>query len=349
MTEEMPCSSRYVDRLTALWALNEAGLGGILNILKTPFSGLIVGGFAIMLIAMIAFFAEKKWLAIGKALILVLIIKAAVSPFSPLASYFAVAFQALAGAIFFSIIQNFRLSAFLFGITALLQTSCQKILVLTILYGKSLWESIDLFFIHILQWFGITSFNSNFSASCWLIITYIFIHAISGAAFGWLAGKLPQSVLEMIQKPVAECKKDFHKIWLSGESQDPKRPLRKRRLPRFLLTLAIISTILAFLAPAVYNQNTVWYIILRIVCVFLLWYCVLSPFLMKKLQHYLKNQRGCYAKEVDSMLYLLPDLKRYAKVLWQKTSEQKAWLRFWQFLVFMVVFALTFEQEEKKL
>ena len=86
-----------IDKLTALWALNESGLGGFLHVFNTPFTGLIVGGIAILLISLIAYYAENKWQAIFKALVIVLIIKMAVSPYSPFGAYVAVSFQALFG------------------------------------------------------------------------------------------------------------------------------------------------------------------------------------------------------------------------------------------------------------
>ena len=57
----MQRNSKIISRLTALWALSEAGLGGILHALQSPFTGLFVGGFAIILISLIAYFADDKW------------------------------------------------------------------------------------------------------------------------------------------------------------------------------------------------------------------------------------------------------------------------------------------------
>ena len=71
---------RAVERLTALWALNEAGLGGLIHAMRVPFTGIVVGSTAVVLIALIAFFAEKKAKAILKATVIVLLIKAAASP-----------------------------------------------------------------------------------------------------------------------------------------------------------------------------------------------------------------------------------------------------------------------------
>ncbi len=47
----------HIHKLTALWALNESGLGGFLHVFNTPFTGLIVGGISILLISLIAYYA----------------------------------------------------------------------------------------------------------------------------------------------------------------------------------------------------------------------------------------------------------------------------------------------------
>ena len=79
--------ARAVERLTALWALNEAGLGGLIHAMRVPFTGIVVGSTAVVLIALIAFFAERKAQAILKATVIVLLIKAAASPHTPLPAY----------------------------------------------------------------------------------------------------------------------------------------------------------------------------------------------------------------------------------------------------------------------
>ena len=130
--------NRAVERLTALWALNEAGLGGLIHAMRVPFTGIVVGSMAVVLIALIAFFAERKAKAILKATVIVLLVKAAASPHTPLPAYVAVSFQGLAGALLFGWLPSVRLGALLLGLLALWQGAVQKLLVITILYKKSL-------------------------------------------------------------------------------------------------------------------------------------------------------------------------------------------------------------------
>ena len=85
-------SKLAVERLTVLWALTESGLGGMMHAFRLPFTGLLVGGVAIILIIMLAHYSNNNVQQILKALIIVLIVKISVSPHSPLGAYLAVSF-----------------------------------------------------------------------------------------------------------------------------------------------------------------------------------------------------------------------------------------------------------------
>src|SRR4051812_17198512 len=86
-----------IQRLTALWAFTESGLGGIMHALRIPFTGLIVGGMSVIMISFIAQLCEHRYREILKSALIVLIIKAMVSPYTPFPAYVAVSFQALSG------------------------------------------------------------------------------------------------------------------------------------------------------------------------------------------------------------------------------------------------------------
>src|SRR5438045_6606034 len=90
--------SAAVQRLTALWAFSESGLGGIMHALQIPFTGLVVGGMSVIMISFIAQISDHQYREILKSAMIVLIIKAMVSPYTPFPAYIAVSFQALSGA-----------------------------------------------------------------------------------------------------------------------------------------------------------------------------------------------------------------------------------------------------------
>ncbi len=75
-----------------------------------------------------------------KSALIVILIKALVSPHSPLTAYFAVGIQGLLGYLLFSTKKFYTFSALLLGIFTLFFSGIQKIVVLTILFGNNLWK-----------------------------------------------------------------------------------------------------------------------------------------------------------------------------------------------------------------
>ncbi len=339
-------SGLAVERLTALWALNEAGLGGLMHALKSPFTGIIVGGTAIVLITLIAYFAKQRTTAtILKATAIVLIIKATVSPHSPLPAYFAVTFQALMGALLFGLCSNLRLAALLLGIIGLLETALQKVLVMTIIYGNSIWKSIDVFANYVLQQLSFMSAGSDFNASAWLVGGYIGRHLFAGVFIGWLAGHLPSEIMSALHAP-RRLHSEGRTLAPQIEATKPRRPFWKSKIVKLLFLLTIIAATLTFLTPAMDGSSKGWYVVLRAMVVLLFWYFIAAPVLMKLLQQFLKSKKARYGHEIENALRLFPQLKAYAATLWNEPAHEKGWQRWKHFLVAVIVFALTFDQTE---
>ena len=232
----MKHNKSIIDKLTALWALNESGLGGFLHVFNTPFTGLIVGGIAILLISLIAYYAEHKIQAILKALIIVLIIKMAVSPYSPFGAYVAVSFQALFGALLFSKFSWKGATLIVLGVVTFLESAIQKLFILTIVYGEGLWEAINLYGIWVQ---GKMNFVSETSATSVLVTLYLFIYGICGI----LAGVFIKSIIKII----AHKKKDSFYIEpadLNPEKNTSKVSLKTKVIWIWLVTVAVI--VLAF-------------------------------------------------------------------------------------------------------
>ena len=93
-------SASKIEKLTALWALGESALGGILHALRFPLRGMIISSVAIIIISMIARFSNKRG-QILKSTVLVILIKGVISPHTPLTAYLAVFLQGSLGELFF--------------------------------------------------------------------------------------------------------------------------------------------------------------------------------------------------------------------------------------------------------
>jgi len=335
--------SRAVERLTALWALSEAGLGGFLHAVKTPFAGAILSSVAVMIICLIADYADRKPWAILKAVTIVLIIKMTVSPYSPATACFALFFQAAAGAVLFSVISHFRTASLLLGVLSLVECAVQKILFLTVLYGNSLWESINVFFGYLGRQFGFAPVDSNFSPSAWLIVLYVLIYAVTGVCAGLLGGSLPRVMAEAMKSAspmaVTNAAADGQASWRGK----PRRPAVKGKALRYgVLALFIVAT-LSFLAPAMNGAARGITVVLRTVLVLLVWYFVVAPLLVKGVRRRLKHKEAGYGHDIRNALDLFPHLKTHARELWAHAEGKKGLAWAWRFLVAMIVFALVVE------
>jgi hypothetical protein len=313
-----------IDRLTALWALNESGLGGFLHVFNAPLTGLIVGGIAILLISLIAYYAENKWQAVLKALIIVLIIKIAVSPHSPVTAYISVSFQAVLGAFLFSNFSWKGITLLVLGLVTFLQSGLQKLLTLTIIYGTEFWEAINIYGAWIqnkLQLFSDTSTTTV------LIGLYLFIYG----ACGLLAGLFIKSMIRIIStKPSTEFYLETP-INTASTSQR-NHSFKSKRLWIWLITIVTIVLAFTFFGGALFGWKKALYIVLRSVCVLMLWYLVLGPFMLTLIRTYLQKKESTYQEDITNAMDLFPYFRQILSVSWKDTKHLKGYTRFKYFM-----------------
>ncbi len=337
-------SHAAIERLTALWAFSESGLGGILHAMKIPLSGIIVGGFAVILISFIGYFAEKKFTSIVKATIVVLLVKFAASPHSPLQAYFAVGFQGILGAIILDNTSHFRFGTMLHAITGLLESAIQKLLILTIIYGTSFWKAINIFYRNISGELSIKS--TGISGSEIIIIAYLGIYLICGIVIGWVAGKFPGHTIRLYTKD--ESLINLRSLILNNKTKllPPSIGNKKRnKLKPIIIPLLIILFMIPF-SISEYGFLQGVYVFLRVIVIISLWYFLFAPFLMKLLRKLLKKQSKAYFNEVDNIVRSLPLLKNAAKTIWLESIKIKGIKRIDYFISTLVIFSLTHTPEE---
>lgn len=327
-----------IERLTALWALSECGLGGFMHALNSPFTGIIVGGISILLISLIATHAVNIRKSLMKALVIVLLVKLSVSPHSPITAYVAVSFQALLGIGLFSLLSVNRFTIVLLGMLTFLESSLQKLLVLTIIYGQSLWEALDIY----TQWISskISFISLKISASH-LIMAYVSFYLIAGIVFGLFiirTMRLMQSV---------EISK-LNKIKLKDKNVISRRSYRSKTKLFFFWSLTLIIILIPLL---VFRKNTGgWetgiYLISRSFLIIGIWYIIIGPFLMKGLNKLLSNRKSKYTLEIEKTLKLLPYLDRIIGYAWQDCHSYKGLNRIQHFIAKSIVFSVYFNSSE---
>ncbi len=326
-----------VHRLTALWALNESGLGGIMHALQIPFTGFFVGGIAVILIGLIAHYSNCSYRQIVQATLSVIIVKAIVSPQSPLAAYIAVAFQGFIGGLLYSLIPYFKLTSLIFGFLALLESALQKFLVTTIVFGKSVWEALDIFFNGIVKDF---SLGKDFSFSVWLIAIYCTVYALWGLILGWWISKLPRQI---------ESRREEIKIQYNENATDYKlKPnltlnSRKRSLLYMLYILLFIITV--FTLSNAGNNSKALYVVLRTAAVVLGWFVFVQPVIKFLIKRYAMKNKERKKFRVEELIASLPSLKKFAQHAYHLSSKShKGLARYREFIFILIVITLHSDQ-----
>lgn len=336
----MQTNSKIISRLTALWALTEAGLGGILHAFQFPFTGMFVGGFAVILISLIAYFATHKWETILKSLLVVLIIKVAVSPHSPPTAYLAVAFQAVLGGFIYSRLGLNMWSAMLVGVVALVESALQKLLVLTLIYGTSLWKAVNSFS----DWLekGLPNLADIFSTQA-LITIYLWIYILVGILLGYL-------IFDMLK--YLEYNKGNVKYQIKAIQFDLKYDVVKRKRGRwkmFVFWAVVVLLIVAYIfltrdGEAAYKSAI--YIVARSLGILLLWYYLLGPYITKWLRKYLEGKKSRVQQEVDETLMLLPYLKNIVELAWKENKRERGYSRWKSFMGDSILYSIHLRLEE---
>jgi len=330
-------SSRVINRLTALWAVSESGLGGIMHAFKIPFTGFFLGAFAIVIISLIAFYSVKKWNAVLLATLIVMIIKAVASPQSPPTAYVAVAFQGLAGAAIYHFFTVNKLSAVLFGMIALAESALQKVIVLTLIFGKNIWQALDALWDGIVKDFHL---GEKFSFSFLLIVIYIAVYILWGAFVGAWSVRFCNSLETRAPEVLLQFGNMKNTLLTSGN----KTSGRNKRWIFFLLLLAIISSV--FLLKG--NISKIEYIVLRTLAALLLLFFIINPLIKYFLNKWLRQKGITKRYEISQVLEEVPRVRTYIKpALQMAKNNQRGLAVYAAFIVNWIVLALYYDHEER--
>jgi len=322
-------------KLTAIWAVSESGLGGLLHAIKIPFSGIFLGSFAVIIISYLAYVNENKFSAIIKATLLVVLIKAIVSPHSPPMAYIAVLFQGSIGALIYGGFGINKLTAMSFGALALLESAFQKILTLTIIFGMGLWESIQQFFDGMQNRFQV----EWISDLPWLFLAlYGLLYFVVGVIAGNLAVRLPNKVKDnAITLQHVDLKQTAEII-----GKKPKK--KKKRL--WLIGGLLLFSSLVFLLMG--SQNQALYIILRTFAAIVFFLFVFNPIFKWAMQKWVKKETDKKQKNLNLIMSMMPEIKNNIGLAQQLSiSHKNIWQRGKSFVVNWLSLSLYFSENDE--
>lgn len=321
-------------KLTAIWAVSESGLGGVLHAAKIPFSGIFLGSIAIIIISYLAQISNSKFSTIIKATLIVIAIKAMVSPHSPPMAYVAVLFQGALGAFIYGSMGFNRISAILLGGIALLESAFQKILTLTIIFGIDLWESIQQFFNGIEQKFQ-TEWIKELP---WLfLVLYGVLYLLVGIFAGNFAFKLPVKVSKIAQQIEITTLNATEEII-------PKKTKRKTRLWLIIGLLLFSCSVFIF-----FDMNGMAIsIILRTLAAVVFFLFLFNPIFKFLLNKWITNKSNQEKQSIKKIMDLMPEIKSNLGLALTLSADKKnVLIRTKLFIMYWLALSIYYSENDR--
>lgn len=326
-------------KFISLWAFSESVFGGILHAMKIPFTGLFLSGFAVIFLSQIANSVENKT-DIIKSTITVIVIKALISPNSPITAHFAVFIQGLFAFIFFASLRNNTLSIILLSLFSSIYSAFQKIFITTILFGMTFWNSIDDFMKYVLKIFGVNHFNYSFSLI--LVIIYLLIHLFGAIFFAiitiripiWLEKNSPR--FKDINEFITPDEKINSQINFSKKRKKWYKKPSRVALLLFLVAISLLTVIDSSLEKIKFIDVMV--MIVRASLILFVWFKFILPFTSKIVLSLVKKYNSLKFQQVNESIDLFPLFKKIIAYSWKINSDKNGLYRIKNF--FRDVFVL---------
>lgn len=279
--------------------------------------------------------SSHKWQSISKALLIVLIVKAAVAPHSNITSYLAVSFQAVAGAVLYSLVKSDIIAATLLGVLAMVESAMQKLIVWTIIFGQTVWEAIDEFGFWLeRKW----DFLLPDDASHLLMMSYLILHVLAGIVCGIFASRLIRDLRKLMSD-------ERFSIYLNDLSfnQTKSNDTRKGRSMLFWLffLIPLVGIILyGYLTGGLLSG--IW-ILVRTVLVIGILYYIVGPLLLGFVRRFLLNKSAELNDEVDAVKSIIPHLRHLLPLAWKEANKHSGKGKVYNFILFILLYTLRFK------
>jgi hypothetical protein len=243
-----------------------------------------------------------------------------------------------------------KISAILLGFFSLLFSAFQKIIILTLLFGMTLWESIDIFFNFVLDKLLPDSLNINETSFSYLIIgVYIALHIIGGLVAGWYASILPSRLAIHNLGKIESMNENVNDFLNSNNKGKRKRKWWLKPSGIILFLFLIFVIIISFLFDEVDSSIATKIAIMfaRSIVIIIVWYYFISPLLLKFVNKVLLTKKQKRTEEIENIVHVFPNIKSIIKYSWNKTHNYKGIKRIIIFIDSVFINYLLFERNDR--
>jgi hypothetical protein len=214
----------------------------------------------------------------------------------------------------------------------------QKILILTIVFGNTLWESVDEFTSFVINKFVTEGSDVSIQFSYILIGSYLGLHIVLGFFIGLFAGKLPEKIAEINKSNILDVELINNSI--SDNELNKKKYKRWWQRPSALLLFLFFITIviLSYIYPD-FGSNKAYDIgimLIRAIVILVLWYTVVGPLILKGLRKYFNRKKSLYSSEITKIVDSFPRLRTIASHSWKLSLQDRGIRRIKSFITYLI-------------
>lgn len=258
---------KIILRLTFFWIFAEGGLGGIMHLLHIPLTGFLVGGFSIIINILIAYLSNDSK-QFFKALLLVLLAKFILSPYSPVGAYVAVFFQGILAIVIFPIFKLNPFTVFSYAVLVMLESALQKPLMAYLIFGKELGQGIVIF---------INDFFHSDEATALILKLLIALYFGLYILWAFFIGNLALRFIKQYKNFESSYGTSLKNIVSPPLKLTPKKSKSEKRIRLVLLSLPLVG--LSLLSVFAKEQSAPLYL-LKTVLLLAFFYVLLPHFLV---------------------------------------------------------------------
>jgi hypothetical protein len=328
-----------LESIVILWSVTEGFLGGVLHIFKIPFTGIIVGSFALIYITLIIYNSDTRKDLINSTIV-VIICKMILSPQTPVFAYIAVFLQGFLGYALYGLRHNLKSMCILLGISIQLINGFIKIFTLTLLFGFNLWVIFNEFIKYVISQFSLTKTDVNYSLI--LVLIYILIHLAIGLTSGILASKFIHNLKFYV-------KKDKYKIIIRNVRQQDMITTKRKRIYINIIMVFVTGILLfSYITPDMtyIDKNSILIMSLRGILLMLLWFKIISPIIIKYFKKYFEKNKS---ENIQLAHKILNNVQTYKSIMyssWEHSSSQKNMKRIIYFIKILVINFLAYDYNQ---
>ena len=285
------------------------------------FTGIFIGGFAVLIIGHLGLNNKYAAKDILKATTTVICIKFLVNPATSPMAYIAVGFQGLLGALVYSHINLGRFLTLPYAIIAMMESAVQKLLIIWLIFGDGLISGINAFIDKVFQIFGT---NSNQPFAEWIIVFYLSVYLICGIVIGAMILKMPNWISR------------YKPYFLALDLKPAKANTLKKHNKPLLIILSITLIIFSFLINSADPLLNGFILFSRVLIIALCWYVLIAPIikiLVNKRTDKAKSSgffKAVHKESEKQFLYVIPLLETLRK-------EYKGYKLFKMFVIGLLV------------